>query len=371
MIARRSIVRGLCACLLLAGLVCSMGGCADDSQSQRVWKYFALGVPFEVIVAPPPAAKVKAMGLKAKYDTWLTTAGAAQIRCHGTFLAQVTIAFNSAKGLTPGQSMGVLEFRQMAYGVNGRRLFVGCRYETNPNGVTAIVVDSLGGQHGTTAFCADAFQLDVRIEQTDTQLIFSARPTADAGAPAAEWTMLATFDTPADPAPFGLHFGMRDVKKGGTFFFRNLYFDPEQVGEDPEASIVDHIRDMIDACRAAKGAISATPQDLAAAIAHVNDALNANDAALAEANAALAAATFANVDGGKRCIKILAKRDKALIAIRTVLATPGVRASKVNAQLAKLDNEIGQELAAAANVFGPKVSNLKTYLGLILFDEPD
>ncbi len=273
----------------------------------------------------------------------------------GKFTGQVTVAFNSLVGLTDGQSLGFLEFRQPKFRPTPRRIFVGAVYDASITGLRAVVADEDGNAFGTPIPFSNAHEVDLRIEQTATQLIFSARATP-ADQSSGGWQPVHTIDEAPASAGFHLHIGIRKLKKLGVAFFSNFALDGDAIGGTLEYPVIVELRAAVEAIRAAQAKIVAVPANLPGASGDLAAAITAHDNALAKLqNDVFRMQTLLFA---REAQSSLQKLTDDLAAAKTAVdsGTP----SKAAAQVAKLNTVAGAELAAMANLLGCAAPNLKT-----------
>jgi hypothetical protein len=276
----------------------------------------------------------------------------------GKFTTQVTVAFNDTTGFTSGQSAGGLKFTQSEYPPGGRGRFVGARYNDTINGLTAFVGDIFnGGSRGVPVNFPDASEVDVRIQQTDTQLIFSAGATP-ADQSAGGWTTVFAENTPVTAAPYQLGVGLRDVDENATFFFNHFVFDAEYPGGVGEAPSIIDLRSSINSVHAAQAKISAVSPDLNGATADLTAALAAHDQAIKDIRTAMIDYSLQRSSAAVVALKSLRTLRKDLAAAQTAVGT--LDPAKAKAQLTKLDKVAGGQMAGIGNMLGWKVPNLKS-----------
>jgi hypothetical protein len=306
-----------------------------------------------LLAAAAPAAE-KRLALKAiadQQESFFTFPN----KSFGKFKGQVSVAYNSLVGLADGQSLAFLEFRQPTAKPTPRRLYIAAVYDQVNQGLRAIVSDPDGLSFGTPISFPNTTELDLRIEQTATDLIFSARATP-ADQSAGGWMPVFTSNTAVDPGFFHLYVGIRHMNKRGVFFFNNFALQGDNIGGTTEYSIILDLRTSIEAIRRAVDRINAgTPADL-------TNARNDLDAAIAATNSGLMlleGRTFLlqSPDFGKLAEKTLQKVATSLPPAREGVAT--LEPAKARAQLSKLDKAVLDELSATANLLGWSVSSLK------------
>jgi hypothetical protein len=278
-------------------------------------------------------------------------------RSYGKFTAQVTVATQLLDGLVSGQSLGFLEWRQPipVSHTSPRRFYVGAVYDSSINGLRAIVSDTDGNQYGTPIPFTDTAEIDLRIAQTETELLFAARATPTDQS-AGGWTTIHSFSEAPDDGFFHVYIGVRNVKKGGRFYFTNFAVDGDAIGGKEEYPIISDLRTCVDNLRASQQKIAASDltgalTDLDAAILAHTDGLNR----LRPKRFALQSVAYAQI-----AVKTLDKQTPILEAARAAIATNDI--AKASAQLKKLEGVAMAEMGAMANLIGFTAPRLATVL---------
>lgn len=274
----------------------------------------------------------------------------------GKFIAQTTVAYGSIKELSSGESAAGLEFLQPKAQVGEQRFFFKGVYDSTINGLSTDITDAFGDHQGVPMAFSNTRQIDLRIEQTDTQLIFSARKTpanqSDGG-----WVPVCTLDVPLDPAPFHIFIGMVGVQKGGKMYFTNFALDGDAIGGEVEYSVIAHLRTSVETIRSAQAKINLASPDLPGALADVDAAIAANNAGVDDIQTGIVDHTFQRGRAPILARKSLTTVTKDLAAARAALALQDQ--TKAKAQLAKLDTVAGAQMSTMALMLGWKTPNLK------------
>lgn len=201
----------------------------------------------------------------------------------------------------------------------------------------------------------NAHEVDLRIEQTATQLIFSARatPAVQAGG---GWLPVHTIDEAPASAGFHLYIGLRKLKKGGVAFFSNFALDGDAIGGTLEYPVIADLRDAVEAIRAAQAKIVAVPANLPGASADLAAAITAHDEALAKLGNDVF--QMQTVLFARQALSALQALTDDLAAAKVAVDTADSK--KAAAQMARLNTVAGGELAAMANLLGCAAPNLKS-----------
>lgn len=279
----------------------------------------------------------------------------------GKFTVQMTVAVSEIAGLAPGNTAAGLLFTQPQF-PGGRHFFLAALYgpSSGPDGMKAYVGDVNGYRildpANTSIIYPDNREIDLRMEQTDTQIIFSSRATPTDQA-AGGWTPMYVLDVAPHPAPFTVSLGMMRVQKGGRYYFSNIAMDGDAVGGTAEKPIIDELRTSIEANRSAQTHITAATPDLPGALADADLAIDAQVRAWKLLTTAFVDRSLQSPKGGLLAEKTMRLLHKDLTTVRTALALQD--AKKAKAQLTKLDQVAGGQLATVANLHGIKATNLK------------
>jgi hypothetical protein len=196
--------------------------------------------------APAPGAPLKAggdddvrlafAGIKAGFAAGITTIDREDT---GSFDARLTLAIDSSEGLDD-TSEARLDFHRPPDDL-GDNWSVGVRWDTEANGLVAFA--RMNGQDkGTPLTFADTWQVDVRMELTDDEVIFSARPnppgqTLEGGAP---YQAIHTAAQAPSEVPFQFALSAL-VGTGARFFFDFLHVDGPELGGAAERPLIDAI----------------------------------------------------------------------------------------------------------------------------------
>ncbi len=276
----------------------------------------------------------------------------------GKFAVQATVALAGTTGLRVGESSGGIRFSQSQYPTGqvpptGRMRYVGARYETRINGLTAFVGDLFSGTFGTAVDFPNALQIDLRIEQTDTQFVCSARATPALAGEAGGWTPLYTMDTPPDPAQFALAMGIHQVDKGGVFYFSRILLEGDGIGGVAEQRVIKQLKASIQALEAAKMKLGGAVIDFPALRNDTDAATLATVTAYQHLLDGFIDLTFQDDKGPIEAQKSMVAGAKDLVAVRAAfdLSDP----TKAKAQAAKIEKIIAGDRKAMANLLGWKV----------------
>jgi len=93
-----------------------------------------------------------------------------------------------------------------------------------------------------TTMLADTLSVDVRLEQTDTELVTYARATPVVGSEGdAGWVILSSQAMAVPDDEFKLGFGVVGMQKQGTFFFDEFSLSGADVGGEAERALLDDL----------------------------------------------------------------------------------------------------------------------------------
>lgn len=280
----------------------------------------------------------------------------------GKFIAQVTVALATDEGIRDNQSSGGIKFYQNEYPLGeeppaaSRLRYLAVTYNSAVRGMHARVRDFDGNWPGIAATFPDTTEVDLRIQQTDTQLIFSARPTPTAGGPTT-WTILHTEDTPVDESPFDLSIGMRDVDEGATFFFKGIAVEGDGVGGEAEQRVIAQLKASMQSLEAAKSKLAGNFIDMNAVKADVLAAETALNAGYKSLMTAFVDLTLQSDQGAVDAKKALRTAAKDLAVVKVAMET--LDPAKAKAKAATCDKVVLSEKTAMANLLGWKGTGLK------------
>jgi len=271
----------------------------------------------------------------------------------GNFVAQVTVAVRELTGLVLGTSAGGLNYFQSSpSGNSDRTRFLGASPDATVHGYQVFVTDRAGTTFGAKAPFPNISRIDVQIEQTDTDLIFRARPTPATPGPGG-WTVVYTENTAVNAQPVQLGAGISDASKGGSFYFTGFAADGEGLGGEAEHAIIVALRDSAEALRSAEAKISAGTPDLLGALADVDQAIDARAQAEKLLDLSSVDGTLQAPIGAVRAHKTLDSLIQPLATARTAIATADPK--KAKPEVAKLESFAVSEEGVMASLLGWKM----------------
>ena len=299
--------------------------------------------------------------IRAKYNLLLSSGHFAVDLPPGKFIAQVSVSFLNTTDFIDRQSTGFLQVYRP--GTADVSLIVGARYYSNINGLRAVVENGgfFGGSpRGRPIFFSSTHEIDLRIEQTATQLIFSARrPSAGA------WTSLYTLDNAPSTQGYTPSIGVSNLNKNAKVYFDNFCLNAEYAGGIQEMSIIRLLRDANWALSQAQQNLTASTPDIAAATAHITTATDKLGVAIVDAKAGLSASRFTSASNAKTALASLTTANKALLKIKTTIAK--LPSAKANAQSKAITPVVTNLLSAASYLLGYKkgAAYFNKYLGVL------
>ncbi len=275
----------------------------------------------------------------------------------GTFICQTTIAYAGTTGLRSGQSAAGIRSLQPDFPAGSRTRYIGAVYHEPSDGWLVYVTNLGSTQFGPTRLVGGTHQVDVRMEQTDTALVFSYRPTPSDQS-AEDWIVIFSESTAPDPAPLTLGIGLINVDEDATFYFTHLAMDGEAIGGEAESTVLRPLRTTVEALRLAHAKLSLAAPDFPGALLDLDAAIAAHRQARKALKTAFVDYTLQHPTAGLVAQKGLVTAEKSLLALRAVVAVTS-DPNKAKAQLPKLKKLEGDHLAAMVNIFGRKSPSVK------------
>ncbi|MEA3186394.1 MAG: hypothetical protein QOD99_224 [Chthoniobacter sp.] len=322
--------------------------CFEDEKDPKVRLQFSKeGPKWESVFSTPTDAT-----LKAKEDFAVRYFGVPNWST-GKFVAQVTVSYLKTLGLTDHKSRGVFRLYRVDNDLNDTGVSLSAIYDAVQDG---LIAQSSTSDTTATPF-AGAHALDVRIEQTDTQLLLSARKTPALGSPPDAWTPVATIAEPLTDKRYKILVGIVDVDKGGSFHFSDLRMNGDAVGGAVEYTVIAKCEAADDAIRAAQEKLALAAPDFAGASADLDTAATETGAATSTLNDAVQASTLQGTTQSGGALTLLDQAAQKIAAVKSAIATQNVR--KAHAQNKPLNLVAGAEEGAIANLLGAKTPNLK------------
>jgi hypothetical protein len=282
----------------------------------------------------------------------------------GTFDARLTMAVDSTKGLSSGESSGRLQMNRPLSQFGGEQTFVQATYMEGKGGeFLGFELQAFEGflvPIDDPQLLAGTAEVDLRIQQTDTQLITMARPTPPGG-PSADslgddWITISSQDIPVPPNPFTLEFGARTLFKKGAIYFDFFAIGEVVPGPELESGMFTDLIGAILDLGEARDALTQEAPDTEAA----EDALTDARETLATTQTALAEAmdedTLDETTEGKTAAKVFKRAIKNTDRLIKKLASGK---AKKPAKLAKPTQKVIDDTA----VIMANLSGLKTRSG--------
>lgn len=283
----------------------------------------------------------------------------------GTFDVRLTAAINDRKGLLSGESNAHLQMNRplsqfggqftslrATYMEDGDGDYLGLQVQTFEQGNVAIDVPQL---------FAGTAEVDLRIQQTDTQLVTMARATPPGG-PATDslgddWTVISSQDIPVPVKPFTLEFGARGLLKKGRFYFDYFSLGNLLPGPDLESGLFVTLAGALIDLGEARDALTQEAPDTALAQDELETARDTLVEVQSDLLEALDAGTLDESTEGKTANKIL---KRAIKGSEKLIKTLEKGKAKNPAKLAKpAQKAIDDTFVVMANVSGLKTTKAK------------
>jgi hypothetical protein len=285
-------------------------------------------------------------------------------RGEGVFDARVSVAINDSKGLSSDESSSYLQMNRPL-----------TQFGSDSTSIVATYMEGKGGEF--LGFEVQAFEdfndpidepqliegtaeLDLRIQQTETQLITMVRPTPPGG-PSADslgddWVTISIQDIPVPDLTFSLELGARTLFKKGTFFFDFFAIGEIVPGPELESEIFTDLIGAILDLGEARDALTQEAPDLEAAEDALNDARETLATAQTELTEAMDEETLHESTEGKTAAKVIKRAIKGADRLIKKLATGKAKKPE---KLAKPTQKVIDDTA----VIMANLSGLKTRSG--------
>jgi hypothetical protein len=266
----------------------------------------------------------------------------------GEFTAQVTVSYRNTAHLVSGTSCGSLQigFLDSNSPDGGTFYHLSAAYDSENQGFDVFVADAFSGQSlGDRVPFDSTRDIDLSIQQTDTQLVFTARQHGDD-----TWTPIYTLNATPSANPVRFAIGTRQLPNKGAFYFSNLRINSEKLGGESEGPIVAHVQAAVDATDSARVKISAQTPDLNGAASDLDLALSETNAAKSALSDAVTGGTLQSNtdadDAARSLASVATKLDKAHNAVATL------QLAKAKAQLSPLKTIRNSEMLTLVNLVG-------------------
>lgn len=287
----------------------------------------------------------------------------------GAFTSQTTVAFKARAGEPPvglvsGTSRAMLEYVPHSNGEDDppAKYYISAVYDAAIDGFDAVVFTdgfpfSFDVQQGSSVAFPSTHWLDLQIQRTDTQLIFSARKPTTSGTTNA-WTQVTSINVPMDSNSYQTLIGMKNVPKGGQFYYGRFAQEGEGTGGVVEGPIINQETASVDAIHFAQAKMNPQSPDAQGAASDLDTAITQNDDAINALTTALNDNTLESTSLGDKALKTLQAQAKNLTKAKTALAKLSARNAK--AQIRTLSVIAGAQEAAIADLIGLPAPNLKS-----------
>ncbi len=283
----------------------------------------------------------------------------------GTFDVRLTAAINEQKGMSSGESYALLQMNRplsqfggeftslrATYMEDGNGVFLGFELQTfEKNNVAVDVAQMIAG----TA------EVDLRIQQTDTQLITMARATPP-GVPATDslgtdWTVISSQAIPVPAKPFTLQFGARSMLKKGRMFFDYFSLGNIALGPDLETGLFEDLAVALIDLGEARDALTQEAPNVDLAEGELEEARDTLMDVQSDLVEAMGEGTLDDSTQGKTANKVI---KRAIKGAEKLIKTLMKGKAKDPTKLAKpTQKAIDDTLAVMANVAGLKTTKAK------------
>jgi hypothetical protein len=316
------------------------------------------------IAFPTKPPKDKRVAITAIHDF-----GSGNIRSDregtGVFDARLTMAVDSTKGLSSGESSGRLQMDRPLSQFGGEQTFVQATYMEDKGGeFLGFELQAFSGflePIDEPQLLEGTAEVDLRIQQTDTQLITMARPTPPGG-PSADslgddWITISSQDIPVPPNPFTLELGARTLFKKGTIYFDFFAIGEIVPGPELEAGMFTDLIGAIFDLGEARDALTQEAPDTEAAEDALTDAREILATAQAELTEAMDEETLDETTEGKTAAKVIKRAIKNTDRLIKKIATGKAKKPE---KLAKPTQKVIDDTAVImANIAGLKTRSGK------------
>lgn len=245
------------------------------------------------LTAPKKAPKDKRYAISAKKDGAFGFT-VADRPMTGRFDARLTVAVDKTDGLVHNSSFAALEMQRPPGGTPLVFTDIIAAYLEDENGdfrgFNCSAFTTGGALIGTPVLLEGTAEVDLRIEQTETELNTYVRPTP-ATSPALEtggWTLVSSQAVAPPKDPFVLGFGANNLNKKGTFYYDFFTITGDGLGSETEGPIMTQAGQAVMALDEAREELGAALPDFGAVSEQLADAVELAAAARADLAAAQA-----------------------------------------------------------------------------------
>ncbi|RKY18685.1 MAG: hypothetical protein DRQ55_12650 [Planctomycetota bacterium] len=283
----------------------------------------------------------------------------------GSFDVRLSVAINSAAGMLSEESRAHLKMRRPLSQFGGEFTSVTATYmEDGQGGFLGLRLQAFEQDNvaiGEAQLFEGTAEVDLRIQQTQTQLITMARPSPagwpSADAPATGWTIISSQDIPVPNRPFTLAFGAQGLMKKATFFFDFFSFGAALLGPELELGLFHDLAGAVLDLGQARDALIAEPADLDLAEDELNDARDTLVAAQSDLQKAMGADNLDETTQGKLAAKLFKRTLKG--AGRLIKTLEKGKAKKPAKLMKPAQRVIDDTLVVMANLAGMKTTNAR------------
>lgn len=272
----------------------------------------------------------------------------------GKFTYQAMVSYRALTALVSGSSCGSLQIGQVDTNSEDGGVFyhLSAAYKAENNGFEVYVANVASGQVLSDKVPFDStHDVELRIQQTDTQLVFSARKFGSD-----TWTPIYTINAPPSTNPIRFTLGTRNLPNRGSFYFSNLRINSDNLGGQTEGPIVAHVQAAVDATDSARAKIVARPPDLNGAAADLDLAVNETNSAKSALSDAVTAGTLQPNTDADTADQLLTSTATRLAHAHSMVATLNV--VRARGQLSALKISETSEKLAIGGLLGLDFSML-------------
>lgn len=304
--------------------------------------------------------------------------------CSGEFDARVTISIGSDAGLVSASSpANILSGSRAAIELDRPAVpfgeipqaftFIAVGWNAEISGMNVATRQKAGfGQPQLTlgtAMFEDTLSVDVRIEQTATDLVTSARATPPVAAEGdAGWQVVSTQAIAVPDDEFRLGFGVVGMQKKGTFFFDEFLLTGDGVGGDVERGLLDDLLEAALPLLQVRELLAGDPEAEGDLFSPLLDGARADlDALIADIESAADGDTLQANTEWKSARKALAGTGKLLKSASK--AAGSFKPKSLNIVSKKTEKALEKLEIAAANLMGLRAKSSKQLPAATFVDE--
>jgi hypothetical protein len=283
----------------------------------------------------------------------------------GVFDARVTVAVDKTEGLVSGQSLAGFELQRPAGADPLAFTSVVAAYTEDEGGeFLGFVVQAFDDVTGAldVAQLFETAEIELRIQQTETQLVTSAR-NAPSGGPdptlqeGSGWTVVSTQEIAVPDDPFSLGFGASNLDKKGTFYFDFFHFGEQVPGPELEGGLFGELTLAVIDLGEARDALGGELPDTALAEEELGEARGKIADVQQDLAAAMEADTLSEETEGKLAAKLLKRTLKG--ADRLIKKLEKGKTKKPSKLAKPVQKVIDGVSVVMANLGGMKTTNAR------------